>query len=179
VSESNQTYRPYQLRLVCAAIGAGISALLAVMMLPASVFALIPALGTPVGAVVGYAAAPRLVATERPTRVVFGMSGAATLLGSLVGSVVNAYLWAPWPGPLDGLAAFAGLFGTWLLASLLYAWPFTLGIAGLTAYLVRRVGPRTPMLWRPAVAVLIAAGMVAWVVGTYAWSLELGPGMVD
>jgi hypothetical protein len=154
VSEPGQ----WKLRTLGAALGAGFSAVVGVLLIWTGIGFYAGLVGIPAGAIAGAIYAPRLARVPKPARSIVRAAWVACLLGIAGHMIVLAIAAAlgpmtPWYAALAGLAFFAVAVA---ITGFVVGFPVALVVAWLATWSGRRVAEQADRVWLPAVVAALA-----------------------
>ena len=156
-----------KIRLLGGALGALVSAGAAFAGALTIILGIVGVVGIPVGAVIGFALAPRIVRAASQSGLVLVAALAAVPLGTFLFALPTALAEGRGASVLEVVgraleySIALGLFGVVL------GFPMALIVAAIAAHLLRRLAPRVDRWWVPASVVLgLVAVMVAFAVAS-------------
>ena len=148
----------WKLRALGAALGAGFSALVGVLLIWTGIGFYVGIVGIPAGAISGALFAPRLARSTEPASEAVVAACVACVLGIAGHIAVVGVLAAvdPWSDPLLGFAFLAVSF---TFGGLIVGLPVAMVVSWLATWSGRRVAGQADSLWLPAVmgALVMAA----------------------
>jgi hypothetical protein len=163
----------FKLRLLAAAIGSLVSGAAALIGALTGILGIIGAVGIPVGAVIGYWLAPRLLVERSIVRIVMVASVVALPLGIGLFGFFSAVAESAGATALDVVSMtllnclMYGIFGV------IFGWPMALVVGAVAARQFRRLAPRGEQLFRRAATVV---AIVAVAVGSTFVAALVDPG---